>query len=687
MRPGRVGLAAAFVFAGLGGVQHAAQPEARFVLDESKLPPVNRFRASDLDPARPACADFAGHVNAKWLASNQIPGDRTTWGAFEMLAERSLAIQKQLADQAAARPHAQGAVKVVGDLYATGLDEAKIEAQGITPLASRLAAIEALKDGAAVAEYVRQSYAKGEGFLFEFGPESDFAAPGRMMAYAVQAGLGLPDKSYYVDADKKDKLEAYERHVAKVLALSGVPAADADARARQVVAIETRLARASKSSEEISRDVSLYYNPLTPAEADTLTPNFPWSRFFAAQGLPADQKFSLAIPAFHQEVSAMLADTPVGHWKSYLRFHTVDSASPYLSDAFVQENFNFYAKALRGQKELRPRWKRVLDTVNGQAGEALGQLYVAVAFPPESKARMQELVKNLGAALKVRIENLDWMGPETRKKAIEKWGAFTAKIGYPDKWRDWSGLRTSRAGYLDNVLAASEFNYRYGLSKVGRPVDPAEWTLRPQTVNANYHPLRNEVTFPAAILQPPFFDPAADDAVNYGGIGAVIGHEMIHGYDDQGSRFSASGKFENWWSPEDAKGFAARGQRLIAQFDAYEVAPGKKVNGTLTLGENIADLGGLAVAHDALLRATAGTPDPKIDGMTRDQRFFANWATVWRRAYTPEEAAVRLVTDPHAPSMFRAVGTPSNMEAFARAFGCKPGDAMVREGDARIVIW
>ena len=671
----------------LGGVQHAAPADTRFVLDESKLPGANRFRAADLDPARAACTDFAGHVNAKWLASNQIPGDRTTWGAFEMLAERSLAIQKQLAEQAAARGDVEGVEKIVADLYATGLDEARINAQGIQPLASRLAAIDALKDGAAVAEYIRQSYAKGEGFLFEFGPESDFAAPGMMMAYATQGGLGLPDKTYYEDADKKDKLEAYERHVAKVLALSGIPASEADVRASQVVGIETRLARASKSSEEISRDVSLFYNPVTPAEADKLTPHFPWSRFLAAQGLPADRKISLAMPAFHQEVSAMLEATPVGHWKSYLRFHTVDSASPYLSDPFVEENFNFYAKTLRGQKELRPRWKRVLDTVNGQAGEALGQLYVKVAFPPESKARMQELVKNLSAALKVRLENLAWMSPETKKKAIEKWGAFTPKIGYPDKWRDWSGLRTNRESYLGNVLAAAEFNYKYGLAKVGKPVDPTEWTLRPQTVNANYHPLRNEITFPAAILQPPFFDPQADDALNYGGIGAVIGHEMIHGYDDQGSRFSASGKFENWWSPEDAKGFAARGEKLVAQFDAYEVAPGKKVNGKLTLGENLADLGGLAVAYDALQRATAGKPDPMVEGMTRDQRFFANWATVWRRAYTPEEAAVRLVTDPHAPSMFRAVGTPSNMEAFAKAFGCKPGDAMVRDGDGRIVIW
>jgi putative endopeptidase len=665
----------------------APAASARFKLDESKLPPVTRFTRADTDPARPACTDLFEHVNGAWLASTQIPGDRTTWGAAEMLIERSLGIQQQLAEQAAARPDAQGVEKIVGDLYATGLDEATINQQGLEPLQGRLQELDALRDRAGVADLIRRWYATGDGYLFQFGPESDFAAPDMAMAYAMQAGLGLPDKTYYVDKDKKDKLAAYERHVARVLELSGVPAKQAATQARSVVAFESRLARASKSQEEISRDVSLFYNPVTPAEADKLTPNFPWTKFFAAQGLPADGKFSLAIPAFHKEVNKLLGSAPLAQWKSYLRFHLVDSWSPFLSDPFVEENFNFYAKTLRGQKELRARWKRVLDTVNGQAGEALGQLYVEVAFSPQAKARMQELVKNLSVALKGRLEKLEWMSPETKKKAMEKWATFTPKIGYPDKWRDWSGLETSRESYLGNVMAAAEFNYRWELSKVGKPIDKTEWSLRPQTVNANYNPLQNEITFPAAILQPPFFDLRADDALNYGGIGAVIGHEMTHGYDDQGSRFGASGRFENWWTAEDAKGFDARKGQLVAQFDAYEVAPGKKVNGKLTLGENIADLGGLAVAFDALQRATEGQPDANIEGMSREQRLFANWATVWRRTYTPEELAVRLVADPHAPAHFRAIGAPSNLESFARAYGCKDGDKMVRSGDNRIVIW
>jgi putative endopeptidase len=405
-----------------------------------------------------------------------------------------------------------------------------------------------------------------------------------------------------------------------------------------------------------------------------------------SQGLDVEG-FSLSQPKFFAEFDRMIADVPVEDWQSYLRFHLVDDASPFLADAFVQENYNFYGKTLRGQAEIQPRWKRTLGTINNVAGEALGQMYVDVAFSPESKQRMQQLVENLSEALKVRIENLEWMSEETKEKAMEKWAAFTPKIGYPDKWREWTGLDTARDSYIGNVLAANKFNYEWQLGKIGEPVDRTEWGMSPQTVNAYYNPLANEIVFPAAILQPPFFDADADPALNYGGIGAVIGHEMIHGYDDQGSRFGPSGNFENWWSDADAKGFSGLTDQLVTQFGEYEAAPGKMVNGKLTLGENIADLGGLAVAYDAMKRATEGQPDPMIDGFTRDQRFFMNWATVWRRNFTPEELNVRLATDSHAPANFRAVGAPSNLPAFAEAFNCKSGDPMVREGDDQIVIW
>ncbi|SDY31977.1 putative endopeptidase [Lysobacter sp. yr284] len=669
--------------------QAAAKPAepAALTLDEGKLQKVNRFEIADLDSSKDACVDFAGYANGKWLAANPIPGDRTSWGAFEMLDERSNDVQHQLAEQAAADTKATGVEKIVGDLWATGMDEAKINAQGLEPLKADLAKIDAIDSPEKIAAYLRDTAATGDNPLFGFGAEADFKDSANNIAYASQGGLSLPDAPYYTDAKFKDKLAAYEQHVAKVLELGGAKPEDAAKQAKDVIAFETRLAKASKTREQLSRDVSLYYNPLSPAKADELTPNFSWTKFFESQGVATPKMFSLAVPGFHQEVSKMIGDTPAAAWQAYLRFHAIDGASPFLSDAFVQENFNFYSKTLRGQKEMKDRWKRVLDTVEGQAGEAMGQLYVKVAFPAESKQRMQALVENLRQALKVRIENLSWMSADTKKKALEKWASFTPKIGYPDKWRDWSGLATSRDSYYANVKAANQFNYKWNLSKVGKPVDKTEWGMSPQTVNAYYNPLQNEIVFPAAILQPPFFDPKADDAANYGGIGAVIGHEMTHGYDDQGSRFGPTGNMEVWWAPSDAKAFSGLTGKLIKQFDGYTAIGGQKVNGTHTLGENIADLGGLATAYDAMKKAAGETPDPKTDGLTRDQRFFLNWATVWRRNFTPDEEKMRLQTDEHALANFRAIGAPSNLPSFAAAFSCKPGQPMVREGDKQVIIW
>ncbi|WP_082578656.1 M13-type metalloendopeptidase [Lysobacter sp. Root690] len=665
----------------------AAPAEATLKLDESKLPPVNRFLATDLDTTKDACTDFGGYVNGKWLAANTIPNDRTSWGAFEMLDERSNAVQRQLAEQAAADTKATGVEKIVGDLWATGMDVAKVNAQGLEPLKADLAKIDAVDSPEKIAAYLRDAAATGDNNLFGFGAEADFKDSANNIAYASQGGLGLPDTTYYTDAKHKDKLAAYEVHVAKVLELGGAKPEDAAKQAKDVIAFETRLAKASKSREELSRDVSLYYNPVSPAQADELTPNFSWTKFFESQKVAVPAKFSLAVPAFHQEVSKMIGELPAAQWQAYLRFHAIDGASPYLSEAFVNESFNFYNKTLRGQKELKERGKRVLDTIEGQTGEAMGQLYVKVAFTPESKERMQSLVKNLSEALKARIENLSWMSADTKKKALEKWASFTPKIGYPDKWRDWSGLSTGRDSYYANVKAANEFNYKWNLSKIGKPVDKTEWGMPPQMVNAYYNPLQNEIVFPAAILQPPFFDPKADDSANYGGIGAVIGHEMTHGYDDQGSRFGPTGNMEVWWAPSDAKAFSGLTDKLIKQFDGYEAAPGAHVSGKHTLGENIADLGGLATAYDAMKKAAGDTPDPKTDGFTREQRFFLNWGTVWRRNFTPEELKVRLQTDEHAPANFRAIGAPSNLPAFAAAFSCKPGQPMVREGDKQVVIW
>lgn len=669
----------------------AATPDTTAVktltLDQSKLPPVISFSVDDLDKSKLVCKDFGGYVNDKWIAANPIPADRSSWGPGAVLAERSLAVQHQLAEQSAADKNVSGVEKIVGDFWATGMDKARIDAQGITPLSDRLAKIHALTDPASIADYLRTSAASGEGFIFQFGPEADFQDSSMNIAYAVQGGLGLPDKSYYVDKDKADKLAAYQAHVAKVLELSGIATDTAAKQAKAVVAFETRLAKASKSSEEMSRDISLYYNPVTPADADKLTPNFSWEKFFEAQGVATPKTFSLAMPKFHEEVSKMIAAEPADAWKAYLRFHTVDRASPYLSEPFVQEQYAFYGKTMSGQKEQKARWKRVLGAINDNAGMAMGELYVKVAFPPDSKAKMETLVKNLGTALKGRIEHLAWMSDATKVKALEKWATFDPRVGYPDKWRDWSGLETSRDSYIGNALAASAFNYKWELGKIGKPVDKTEWGMTPQTVNAYYNPLANQITFPAAILQAPFFDPDADPAMNYGSIGAVIGHEMTHGYDDQGSRFGSTGNFENWWTPADAKGFASRTDKLVKQFDSYEALPGQHVNGKLTLGENIADLGGLATAYDAMQIATKGEPDPMTDGLTRDQRFFLNFGTSWRGASTPDAVKVQLASDPHAPRQFRAIGAPANLPAFAKAFDCKPGDPMNRTGDKQVVIW
>ncbi|MGO1069418.1 M13 family metallopeptidase [Lysobacter sp. CA199] len=665
----------------------AARPATGLQLDESKLPQPVRLAAADLDAGKNVCDNLGEYVNSRWFTANPIPADRSSWGVSAALSERALAVQRQLAEQAASDAKAGGVEKIVGDLWATGMDEAKINAQGIEPLRPELAQIDAVQSPERLVVYLRESAAKGRGVLFYFDADADFKNSSVNLAYAIQNGLGLPDRGYYFDADKRDKLAAYQQHIGKVLELAGASAADAAAQAKAVIEFETRLARASLSNEQLSRDVALYYNPISPAAADELTPNFSWTAFFQSQGVAVPQKFSLAMPEFHKQVSRMIADTPLATWRAYLRYHAVDNASPYLSQAFVDENFQFHFKTMLGQKEAKARWKRVLGRIGDHAGEAMGQLYVKVAFPPEAKAQTRALVEQLRIALKARIENLSWMSAPTKQKALEKWASFMPKIGYPDKWRDWNGLTTGRDSYYANVRAADEFNHRWNLSKIGKPVDRTEWQMSPQEVNAYYNSLQNEIVFPAAILQPPFFDPKADAPLNYGGIGAVIGHEMIHGYDDQGSRFDQAGNMVNWWTPADAKGFAARGQKLIEQFDGYRTASGAHVNGKLSLGENIADLGGLSTAYDAMHLAVGDTPDPKIDGFSRDQRFFLNFAASWRDNYTPDLLKVLLASDPHAPSDFRAIGAPSNLPAFAAAFSCKPGQAMVRAADKQVVIW
>lgn len=659
--------------------------------DPSQLStPLVSLQRADLDPSIPACTDLNAFVNRKWLQANPVPGDQTTWGSFEILRERSLEVQHALVRRAAESGAAADPVQArIGDLWRTGNDEASIEAAGLAPLQPQLDRIAALQDSAAIAGYLRDALAQGQGVVFSLSANADYKDSGNVIAYVSQGGLGLPEKGYYVDASQAAIRDAYVAYIARLLALSGVDAGQAQSQARAVMEVETRLANASMSRIEM-RDPAKRYNPMSAADADRLTPAFSWTAVFDTLRIPAAaRRFSLAQPQFFQTLDRMLVDVPVTTWQAYLRFHALDEAAPYLGSAIETANFEFYGRTLRGQQDMQPRWKRVLDAVNQGMGEALGQLYVDAVFPAESKAQMQHLVDNLSAALKARLEKLEWMGDDTRRRAIEKWASFTPKIGYPDTWRDWSGLRTSGESYLGNVQAARAYNYRYLLDKIGKPVDRTEWGMSPQTVNAYYNATRNEIVFPAAILQPPFFDAKADPALNYGGIGAVIGHEMMHGYDDSGSQFAANGNFDNWWTDADRKAFTERTDRLVAQFDGYEAVPGVHVKGRLTLGENIGDLGGLTVSYDALQRALEEDPQRNVavDGYTQDQRFFMNWAIVWRRNFTDGELRVRLNTDPHAPANFRANGAPSNMPSFAAAFACKPGQPMVRTGDARVVIW
>jgi putative endopeptidase len=653
------------------------------------------FDVSEIDTNLNACTDFDGFVNSKWVAANPIPNDRTRWGAFDQLAENSLNTQHDIVDamNKGAETAKTGTIEQkIGWLYRSGMDEATVEKAGFDPLKPELDKIAALKSSSDIVDFLNTSFADGNPYVFGFGSGADFQDAKMQIGYAQQDGLGLPTKDYYTDPKNAEIRKGYLAYIAKTLELTGVSADDAKKQADAIMKFETQLAAASLAPVEL-RTPENQYHFVTVAQADKATPHFNWEKFFAAQGVTVDKGFSLSQPKFFAAFDKMLTGTPVATWQAYLRFHAIDGASPYLSKNFQDNKFDFYGKTLAGQPEQKPRWKRVLGSVNSDMGEALGQLYVAKVFKPEAKQRANELVTNVRNALKARIENLDWMTPETKEKAIAKWNTFLPKIGYPDKWRDWSGLDIKPDNYFGNVLAASKFNYHYDIAKIGKPTDRLDWGMTPQTVNAYYNPTDNTINFPAAILQPPFFDADGDDAINYGGIGAVIGHEASHGFDDEGSQFDGEGNNKNWWSKADRTKFEERTARLVNQFNDYTPIkdhPDLHVNGKLTLGENIADLGGLNVGYDALQEALKKNPteaQAKIDGYTQDQRFFLNWARVWRGSVREKQAMLYLNVDPHAPASLRAIGAPSNMEAFASAFQCKPGDTMVRGTDKQVKIW
>lgn len=646
------------------------------------------FDFSSIDQTAQACQDFNQFANGGWKAKNPVPAAYSRWGRFELLEEQNQDVLHKILDGLIAKKRLTNSnEQKIADYYGSCMDEQKIEAEGIKPIEAELQRIAQINDLISLEDEIARLHTRRVPAVFGFGSAQDFKDSTQIIAQAVQGGLGLPDRDYYTSDDKKmkDTRAEYEKHVARTFELMGDSADRAAAEAATVLHIETKLAE--KASTRIQRrNPEANYHPMLKHELIDLTPDFDWSRYFRNIGAPDIPKVNVGQPEFFKAADKLLTNTSIEDWKVYLRWHVVNAASSQLSSKFVQEGFNFGGKYLQGTTEMLPRWKRCTASTDRALGEALGQLYVARTFTPEAKLRAKTMVANLIAALREDLMTLDWMSAETRQKAIAKLEAYARKIGYPDKWRDYSLLQISRQAYYDNVAAAGAFEAKRNLAKIGKPVDKTEWGMSPPTVNAYYNPQFNEIVFPAGILQPPFYDPKADDAFNYGGIGAVIGHEMTHGFDDQGAQFDADGNLKMWWTPDDYKKFKERTNCVVRQFDGYVVEPGLNQKGQLVVGESVADLGGLTVAYAAYQRSLKSKPRPKnINGFTPEQRFFLGWAQVWAQNIRPEAARLRTATDPHPLGQFRVNGPLSNMPAFAQAYGCKAGDPMVRV--ERCEIW
>jgi predicted metalloendopeptidase len=652
-------------------------------------PPKPELGAFGLDlttrkPSVKAGDDFFVHANGAWLDSFTIPADKASYGMFDKLDDAARANVRTIIEDAAKQRAAAGsAEQKIGDYYASFMDTAKIEADGmnaITPDLDRIAAIASVRDLSRVFGEV--------GFMAPVGTyvDSDPKDPETYTLVVVQAGLGMPDRDYYLKNDPKLKetRTAYQAHVGRMLAVAGVP--EPEAKAARIMALETRIAQVHWAAER-TRDTLANYNPKTRAELSAYAPGLDWQTMLDAMGIGTWDLYNVNTPTALKGIAALVSSQPLDDWKAYLTYHHLHNHAPFLPKALDDENFAFFGTVLSGRERQRERWQRGVDVVSGGLGEAIGQVYVRKHFPPEAKAKIDALVANMVAAFKANVETLAWMGPETRAKALEKLASFRVKIGYPDTWKDYSSMAIVPGNLLANRRAASEWAWRYDAKKLGKPVDKAEWLMTPQTVNAYYNPGTNEITFPAAILQPPFFDPNADDAVNYGGIGGVIGHEIGHGFDDQGRLYDASGKLQDWWTKTDGDAFKARAAGLVAQYAAFEVLPGLKVNGELTLGENIGDLGGLGVAYQAYRRALNGKEPPTTEGLTGDQRFFLSWAQIWRGKDRDEALRALVLSDHHAPKMTRVNGSVRNVDAWYAAFNVQPGDKLYVAPADRVKIW
>lgn len=629
--------------------------------------------------------DFYQYANGAWLKTNKIPASKTSWGSFNELREKSVEAMRSLLEEAARNPKKSRLQQMVGDFYASGMDSLAIEKRGWDPIKPDFARVDKMNELVDVLNEMAYQRRQGNGMLYGFGVSQDRKNVSKYLPQFAQSGTSLPDRDYYLKNDPRSTKirDAYRDHLTKMFAL--VADANPAQSASKVIQLETALARAQMARVEM-RDPYKTYNKLTVRDFDKLTPHINWVDQMSRFGVKTQDTVLVQNLRFFKAMDSLLVATPIADLKTYMRWNLLKDAAQDLSSPFVNQSFAFN-RVLTGQKEQTPRWQRMSGLIDGRLGDLLGQLYVQQYFKPEAKQRMMVLVDNLEASFKEHINGLDWMSSDTKKKALNKLVSFKRKIGYPDKWKNYDGVTIKRNDFYGNVDAAQKWSYNYMISRLGKPVDRTEWGMTPPTVNAYYNPVNNEIAFPAAILQFPFFDANADDAVNYGGIGAVIGHEMTHGFDDSGRQYDADGTLRDWWTAEDATKFKERAGKVEAQFFGYKVLDTLAVNGKLTLGENLADLGGLAIAYGAFKKTAQGKGNTAIDGFTPDQRFFLSWAQVWRVNMLPEQQAQQILTDPHSPGQYRCNGPISNIDAWYTAFSVKPGDKLYKKPDDRIRVW
>jgi len=649
------------------------------------------FDLSGMDPSVNACDDFYRFAVGKWRETHPLPAQYSRFGRFEELSERNREVLHQILEQdatAATTAPRGSAEQKVGDFYAACMNETAIEAAGMTPIQDELNSINAVNDRSSLLAELTRLHTEGYAPLFRVGGQNDYKNSRMIIASVGSGQLGLPDRDYYLRSDERFSTirGQYVDHVAKMLSLAGEDATLAPADAQRVLDLETKLAQAEMSRVEM-RIPENRYHMMAVSQLAATAPAVDWNAYLRQLGVD-QQNINVSEPKYIEIVNRLLSDVPLEDWKTYLRWELINAAAPALSRPFEDEEFNFNGRVLSGQKQQQERWKRCVRATDANLGQLLGQEYVRRNFTPEAKAKMNQLIDNLVSALREDIPTLMWMSDATKQAALEKLTAFQRKIGYPDKWRDYSALDVTRASYAQDIFAARQFGYHYNIGRIGKPDDPNEWgSFTPPTVNASYMSSRNDITFPAGILQPPFYDPNADDAYNYGGIGTVIGHEMTHGFDDQGAKFDAQGNLRNWWTPEDLKNFQARTECIANEYSEFNVAPSININGKLVTGEATADLGGATLALRAYEKSLQGKSRQTIDGFTPEQRFFLGFAQVWGENMAPEAQTRAALTDPHAQGPFRVNGTVSNMPEFRRAFHCAEGSRMVREAGKRCAIW